>query len=177
MVKSKITYYIISSALLVAVFCADFYGCNGVKDGVSTNQASYAQSVSSLQSSFSSTVDSLEKFKELSSDYTVVDVSYQKDTESGALMRAAISYYDKKKNTNSNVAIISDSGIALIDLAGGNGNFSFAEGGKLTFTAKDAVTVALIKQETNQIYDFEIRYEYIPEQKMTNVVTSSKIRQ
>ena len=97
----------------------------------------------------------LKDFRSKNTDFEVKDYVFGSED---SLIYLAIAYYDKVENTDCNLAIISKIGTGYLNIASGWDSFSFYTEEKMKIIDNDTLTVSLIDNSTEDIYDYKIKY-------------------
>ena len=97
----------------------------------------------------------MDDFHSKNKDYEVKDYVFGNEN---SLIYLAIAYYDKVQNTDCNIAIISKVGTGYLNIASGWESFSFYTQEKMKIIDNDTLSVSLIDNLNEDIYDYKIKY-------------------
>ncbi|KMY54350.1 hypothetical protein AC623_10765 [Bacillus sp. FJAT-27231] len=154
-------YIIITTLVLGNVL---LFGCSDEEKSIITHPDSSLNQQTSLEKKYTKE-DAMTTFKSNKdfSDYEISDYVLVKDDKI-PMLKAVISFYDKKNNNSSNLAFIYDDMSHEICFAvnevDGVKTYEITDNSQLTYVGDGAVTLSIRNIDTNEVIDYKIIFSF-----------------
>lgn len=157
---------IILRLILAIIFTLSLIGCSDATQNVLTYPDSSLNQIQQTSEKRKFTIENaISTFKSNRdfSNYEIFDYVLVNDDKM-PMLKAVISFYDKKKNNSCNLAFVYNNTSQEICFAvnevDGVKTYEIADNSKLTYIGEGTVTTTIRKIDTNEVIDYKINFSY-----------------